>query len=84
MLWRQRGLDTKTRRSERRREKHKPRRAHLFSFCAASRREQALQANISYHYYASGHVVYLNEEALRQFHSDVAAFVRESVAAGRP
>jgi hypothetical protein len=28
---------------------------------------QALQANISYHQYSSGHVVYLNEEALRQF-----------------
>jgi carboxypeptidase C (cathepsin A) len=37
---------------------------------------QALQANISYHDYSSGHIVYLNEEALQQFHSDVAAFVR--------
>ena len=36
---------------------------------------QALQANISYRQYLSGHVVYLNEEALRQFHSDVAAFI---------
>ncbi len=37
---------------------------------------QALQANISYKYYQSGHMVYVNEEVLRQFHDDVAAFVR--------
>ena len=37
---------------------------------------QSLQANISYHYYPSGHVVYLNEATLRQFHADVAALVR--------
>lgn len=45
---------------------------------------QALQANISYHQYRSGHIVYLNEEALRQFHSDVAAFIRESGSATFP
>jgi carboxypeptidase C (cathepsin A) len=38
---------------------------------------QALQANITYHQYMSGHVVYLNEAALQQFHSDVAAFIAE-------
>jgi len=36
----------------------------------------SLQANISYHYYESGHMVYVNEGALKQFHEDVAAFVR--------
>ena len=36
----------------------------------------SLQANISYHYYAAGHMVYVNEGVLRQFHDDVAAFIR--------
>jgi carboxypeptidase C (cathepsin A) len=35
-----------------------------------------LQANISYHYYQSGHMVYVNEEVLKQFHADVTAFIR--------
>lgn len=35
-----------------------------------------LQANISYHYYASGHMVYVNEGVLKQFHADVASFIR--------
>ena len=39
---------------------------------------QKLQANISYHYYKSGHMVYANEEVLKQFHADVAAFIRET------
>ena len=34
-----------------------------------------LQANISYHYYQSGHMVYVNEGVLKQFHTDVAAFI---------
>ena len=34
-----------------------------------------LQANISYHYYPSGHMIYVNEDVLKQFHSDVAAFI---------
>jgi carboxypeptidase C (cathepsin A) len=37
---------------------------------------QALQANISYHYYQSGHMVYVNENVLKQFHGDVAAFIK--------
>ncbi|MBB5344737.1 S10 family peptidase [Tunturibacter empetritectus] len=37
---------------------------------------QKLQANISYHYYQSGHMVYVNEEVLKQFHADVAGFIR--------
>jgi carboxypeptidase C (cathepsin A) len=37
---------------------------------------ERLQANISYHYYPSGHMVYVNEGVLKQFHSDVAAFIR--------
>ena len=35
-----------------------------------------LQGNISYHYYPSGHMVYVNEGVLKQFHADVAAFIR--------
>jgi carboxypeptidase C (cathepsin A) len=37
---------------------------------------QKLQANISYHYYQSGHMVYVNEDVLKQFHGDVAGFIR--------
>jgi carboxypeptidase C (cathepsin A) len=37
---------------------------------------QRLQANISYHYYQSGHMVYVNEDVLKQFHADVVAFIR--------
>ncbi len=35
-----------------------------------------LQANISYHYYESGHMVYVNEDVLKKFHDDVATFVK--------
>jgi carboxypeptidase C (cathepsin A) len=35
-----------------------------------------LQANISYHYYPSGHMIYVNEDVLKQFHADVVAFIR--------
>jgi carboxypeptidase C (cathepsin A) len=45
-----------------------------------------LQANISYHYYQSGHMVYVNEGVLKQFHADVAAFIestRNGAAAGK-
>jgi carboxypeptidase C (cathepsin A) len=37
---------------------------------------QALQKNISYHYYESGHMVYVNADVLKQFHADVAAFIQ--------
>jgi carboxypeptidase C (cathepsin A) len=36
----------------------------------------ALQKNISYKYYASGHMVYVNDDVLKQFHADVAAFIQ--------
>ena len=39
---------------------------------------QSLQQNIGYKYYESGHMVYLNESVLRQFHNDVAKFVRDT------
>jgi carboxypeptidase C (cathepsin A) len=37
-----------------------------------------LQANIDYHYYEAGHMIYLNLPILSQFHSDVAAFIRRT------
>ena len=36
---------------------------------------QKLQPNISYHFYPSGHMVYVNPQVLQQFHADVAAFI---------
>lgn len=38
----------------------------------------ALQANISYRYYEAGHMIYVNEAILKQFHSDVASFIRST------
>jgi carboxypeptidase C (cathepsin A) len=35
-----------------------------------------LQANISYHYYQSGHMVYANQDSLKEMHDAVAAFIR--------
>ncbi|MEI9988923.1 MAG: hypothetical protein WDM86_02690 [Rhizomicrobium sp.] len=37
-----------------------------------------LQANISYHYYPSGHMVYANEESLKALHDAVADFIRQT------
>ena len=34
-----------------------------------------LQANIEYHYYESGHMVYAHTPALKQLHDNVAAFI---------
>ena len=31
-----------------------------------------LQSNISYHFFQTGHMVYLNEQALRDLHDDTA------------
>jgi carboxypeptidase C (cathepsin A) len=41
---------------------------------------EKLQANISYKYYQSGHMVYVNEGVLKQFHDDVAAFIKGTEA----
>ncbi len=35
-----------------------------------------LQSNISYRYYESGHMVYVNEQVLAKFHDDLASFIR--------
>ncbi len=42
----------------------------------------ALQANISYHFFPTGHMVYVNEDALKGLHEDTAAFIRAN-AGGR-
>jgi len=42
---------------------------------------QNLQSNISYRYYPTGHMVYVNESVLKQFHDDVVAFIRDTSAA---
>jgi carboxypeptidase C (cathepsin A) len=39
---------------------------------------QALQSNISYHYYEAGHMIYVKEDALKQFHADVEAFIKST------
>jgi hypothetical protein len=39
---------------------------------------QALQANIEYHYYQSGHMVYAHEESLKQIHDNVADFIKRT------
>jgi carboxypeptidase C (cathepsin A) len=38
----------------------------------------SLNANIEYHYYASGHMVYAKDEPLKQLHDNVADFVRRT------
>jgi carboxypeptidase C (cathepsin A) len=38
----------------------------------------SLQSNISYHYYEAGHMIYVNQDALRQFHSDVESFIKST------
>jgi carboxypeptidase C (cathepsin A) len=42
---------------------------------------QSLQANISYKYYQAGHMIYVNDSVLKQFHQDVAAFIKSTEAA---
>ncbi len=37
-----------------------------------------LQANISYHYYPSGHMVYAHPDSLKDLHDAVAAFIRST------
>ena len=43
----------------------------------------ALQANISYHYYESGHMVYAKEASLKALHDDVAAFIARNAHPAR-
>jgi carboxypeptidase C (cathepsin A) len=38
----------------------------------------ALQRNIEYHYYPSGHMVYANEQSLKALHDNAADFIRRT------
>jgi carboxypeptidase C (cathepsin A) len=38
----------------------------------------ALQGNIEYHYYQSGHMVYAHETSLKELHDNVADFIRRT------
>jgi len=42
-----------------------------------------LQANIEYHYYQSGHMVYAHEASLKELHDNVADFIRRTDNLGR-
>ena len=44
---------------------------------------QKLQANIEYHYYQSGHMVYAHEASLKELHDNVADFIRRTDNLGR-
>ena len=37
--------------------------------------ERKLQANIQYHYYMSGHMIYVHVPALKQLHANIVAFI---------
>jgi carboxypeptidase C (cathepsin A) len=37
-----------------------------------------LRGNIEFHYYESGHMVYVHEPSLVQLHDNVAAFIRKT------
>jgi carboxypeptidase C (cathepsin A) len=39
---------------------------------------QKLQANITYHYYPSGHMVYAHAPTLKQLHDDVSGFIAQT------
>jgi carboxypeptidase C (cathepsin A) len=43
-----------------------------------------LERNIEYYYYPSGHMVYLNPEALKQLHYNVANFISRRDKASPP
>jgi len=42
----------------------------------------ALQGNVEYHYYPSGHMVYLHEDSLKELHDNAAQFIRANSAPG--
>ncbi|MDE2467071.1 MAG: peptidase S10 [Alphaproteobacteria bacterium] len=39
---------------------------------------KSLQKNISYHYYRSGHMIYVHVPALKELHDNMAAFIRSA------
>jgi carboxypeptidase C (cathepsin A) len=45
--------------------------------------DPSLQQNLEFRYYPSGHMVYLNPEALHQMRLDDQTFINQSVAGAR-
>jgi carboxypeptidase C (cathepsin A) len=41
----------------------------------------SLESNIIYHYYEAGHMIYVKEDVLKQFHSDVESFIHSTESA---
>lgn len=41
--------------------------------------ERSLQENITYHFFQSGHMIYVNDQALREMHDCMADFIRAAV-----
>jgi hypothetical protein len=46
--------------------------------------EPKLRGNIEFGYYPSGHMIYLNLDALKQLKSDLAGFYSRAVEGSRP
>jgi carboxypeptidase C (cathepsin A) len=44
--------------------------------------QATLQNNIEMHFYASGHMVYAHEPALKELHANVAAFIEKTRNSG--
>ena len=44
----------------------------------------SLRANVEYHYYESGHMVYVRPDTLRALHDNVADFIRRTSGGGPP
>ena len=40
--------------------------------------DESLQKNISYKFFPTGHMVYINDEALKGLHDVTAAFIRDN------
>jgi len=45
--------------------------------------EKKLASNIQFHWYESGHMVYVHEESLQKLHDNVAAFIRSTEAGNK-
>jgi carboxypeptidase C (cathepsin A) len=42
--------------------------------------DPALRDHVSFGYYASGHMIYLEDAARHQLHADIASFIRGALA----
>ena len=53
----------------------------LVKLCIVSANPAVTQKNISYKFFQTGHMVYINDEALKTLHDTTAAFVKAVAAA---